>query len=506
MRTGHHAPPSCIRYYGTDGKQILTAGRDRALRYTSVVRDSRSYELSQGSLIKKAIGLGVSVDNLKYPPVTAMSSSSIRSKDWEDVLTAHSEDSSARTWRVQDKRLGAWEFGVAEGDVQAVCVTACGNFGLAGSSTGEIRMWNMQSGKERKSFALTGVAPGDSKPKVMTQAKSKRSKKVAKKTIEAITGLVTDALNTTVIASTLEGKLYFFDFHTTQRLEVMELDSSITALELQRDSGLLACVCDDLVVRVVDIETRRVVRELRGFKGRILDVTFTPDSRWLLATALDSTIRTFDIPTGRLVDAFRTPSIATSLTFSPTGDFLASSHVDSLGVHLWANKAQFSEIALRHIPEEEDVPEIALPSVQGVDDAALQGLEPVGAPEYTDVYTTPDQLSEGLLTLSLLPRSRWTTLLNLDTIKARNKPKEPPKAPEAAPFFLPTVSGLEPRFDVSAAQARDDDPQSARLAPAASFLESEFTRRLAREDEDGDCELRRRFPFQYNLPSRILCR
>jgi U3 small nucleolar RNA-associated protein 21 len=48
LRGGHHAPPTCIRYYGEDGKQILTAGRDRALRYTSVVRDSRSHELSQG--------------------------------------------------------------------------------------------------------------------------------------------------------------------------------------------------------------------------------------------------------------------------------------------------------------------------------------------------------------------------------------------------------------------------------------------------------------------------
>jgi U3 small nucleolar RNA-associated protein 21 len=258
----------------------------------------------------------------------------------------------------------------------------------------------------------------------------------------------------------------------------MELDSSITALDLQRDSGLLSVICDDLVVRVVDVETRRVVRELRGFKGRILDTVFTPDSRWLIATSLDSTVRTFDIPTGRLVDAFRTPSIATSVTFSPTGDFLATSHVDSLGVHLWANKAQFSEVALRHIPEEEDVPEIALPTVQGVDNETLEGLEPIGAPEYTDIYTTPDQLADGLLTLSLLPRSRWQTLLNLDTIKARNKPKEAPKAPEAAPFFLPTVSGLETRFDVSAAQARDDDPLSARLAPSASFL--------AREDEDGD--------------------
>jgi U3 small nucleolar RNA-associated protein 21 len=48
FRTGHHSPPTCIRYYGDDGKQILTTGRDRALRYTSVVRDSRSHELSQG--------------------------------------------------------------------------------------------------------------------------------------------------------------------------------------------------------------------------------------------------------------------------------------------------------------------------------------------------------------------------------------------------------------------------------------------------------------------------
>lgn len=100
------------------------------------------------------------------------------------------------------------------------------------------------------------------------------------------------------------------------------------------------------------------------------------------------------------------------------------------------------------------------------------------------MYTTPDQLSEGLLTLSLLPRARWTTLLNLETIKARNKPKEPPKAPQAAPFFLPTVAGLEPRFDLAAAQSTDD--ATARLGPAASLMESEFTRRLAREDENGD--------------------
>lgn len=50
FRAGHAAPPHLIRFYGEDGKQLLTAARDRALRCTSVVRDSRSFELSQGKL------------------------------------------------------------------------------------------------------------------------------------------------------------------------------------------------------------------------------------------------------------------------------------------------------------------------------------------------------------------------------------------------------------------------------------------------------------------------
>ena len=31
----------------------------------------------------------------------------------------------------------------------------------------------------------------------------------------------------------------------------------------------------------------------------------------------------------------------------------------------------------------------------------------------------------------------------------RNKPKEAPKVPKSAPFFLPTVLGLETKFDLS---------------------------------------------------------
>ena len=37
----------------------------------------------------------------------------------------------------------------------------------------------------------------------------------------------------------------------------------------------------------------------------------------------------------------------------------------------------------------------------------------------TPAYKSPDQLSDELVTLSLLPQSRWSNLTNLDIIKVR---------------------------------------------------------------------------------------
>ena len=73
-------------------------------------------------------------------------------------------------------------------------MTACGNFGLAGSSTGLISMWNMQSGIKRKSFDV-GPCP----PEAQRFGGTKKER--------CITGLATDPLNRTVMASTLDGTI-----------------------------------------------------------------------------------------------------------------------------------------------------------------------------------------------------------------------------------------------------------------------------------------------------------
>lgn len=102
-------------------------------------------------------------------------------------------------------------------------------------------------------------------------------------------------------------------------------------------------------------------------------------------------------------------------------------------------------------------------------------------------YSTPDQLSDELLTLSLMPRSRWQTLLNLETIKLRNKPTEAPKAPERAPFFLPTLPGVDQRFDFGSTDAKGlEEKQTRRLDMGSANVETDFVRRLLKEDPDSD--------------------
>ena len=110
-----------------------------------------------------------------------------------------------------------------------------------------------------------------------------------KRSDRSITGLATDSLNRVVIANTLDGTLnvglsaihiiytniavvQFFDFQTAKLEYTLVLPSTAPSILLHRDNGLLAIICDDMVVRIVDIETRRIVRELSGFQSRVLDI------------------------------------------------------------------------------------------------------------------------------------------------------------------------------------------------------------------------------------------
>ncbi|AWP14778.1 putative WD repeat-containing protein 36 isoform 2 [Scophthalmus maximus] len=461
-RQGHSAPPTTIHHHGNDGKNILSAGQDGTLQSFSTVHERFNKNLGHGSINRKKEQKkkkGLSYEELRLPSILAFSSAAARQSDWDGIVACHRGRLAATTWNYQRCTMGAHHLQPPsprrDTVATAVDITSCGNFAVIGSSSGRVDVYNLQSGLHRGCY-------GDSE----------------KAHCGAVRGVATDTLNQLTLTAGSDWLLKFWRFKTRKQEEELKLNAAPATMMLHRDSGMLALVLDDFTVLVVDIETRRVVRKFVGHHGNINDMTFSPDGRWLVTVAMDCTIRTWDLPSGCLVDCFLVAMAPVGVSMSPTGDFLATAHIDSLGVYLWTNKSLCGPVGLRPLPADHQPATETLPGVT-VD----QSEQEVTSEEGDDAYKSADQLGAELVTLSLLPESRWKSLLYLDDIKKKNKPVAPPLAPPAAPFFLPTLPGLTPRF--TSPTATEQETQSKLLPSGLSSQRSKFTAALEAALESG---------------------
>ncbi len=92
------------------------------------------------------------------------------------------------------------------------------------------------------------------------------------------------------------------------------------------DGRLLASCCtfDDPTVRIWDVSTREVVRNLVGHSDRIRDVAFSPDGQTLISASRDGTARLWDVQTGRSrIELGGLQDGAGAVEFSPDGSLIA---------------------------------------------------------------------------------------------------------------------------------------------------------------------------------------
>ncbi|KAI3643788.1 hypothetical protein MP228_009952 [Amoeboaphelidium protococcarum] len=442
-RSGHYRPPTQVMYYGEDGRSVLTAAEDNAVRTFCTMRDEQSVELSQGpGLVKKSKSRNMSIDQLKLPLVTGMDSSSNRAKDWNNILACHSKYNVATVWSFDYKRVDKdLSIKAADGKpVTAVCVSNCGNFGVIGTQGGQLTSVNMQSALVRRNYC--GV---DSQ----------------------VVGVHMDALNKHIYSIHEDGVVAMWSFAKGICIKSARLPSEALASEFHKSSNFIAVSCEDQTIYLLEAENLSIVRKFQ-LQSKITSMTMSKDGRWLIASDKSGMVLTFDIPSGHLVDVFKCRDMVTSLSLSPTGDFLATTHSGQLGVYLWANKMQFSNVVLSKV----DLPEAALSGKISV--SQLPGEDSSNADDndsldehFSDsvgfVYHAADQISQDMMTLSIQPKAKWSSLLSLDLIKKRNKPKEVPNAPEQAPFFLPVISGLKSQFDVQPSQIQENDQSQSSI-------------------------------------------
>ena len=355
-------------------------------------------------------------------------------------------------------------------------------------------MFNLQSGIHRQKFP-SPLTPAQARRLKITKANENQEtvssvsgpRKYGQgegKHTKAITGIMVDGLNRTVISCSFDGRIKFWDFLSgILRHEINWSPlTAITASRYHRPSDLIALSCDDLSIRIVDIETKKLVRELWGCVGQISDFCFSNDGRWIIAASMDSAVRVWDLPTGHLINVTHMQSACTALAFSTTGEFLATAHADSVGIDIWTNRTLFTHVPTHHIRHDE-ILKVTRPTAsgeggEGLLDAAFD--EELEFNQGLDVLPSfADQLSDEMMTLSLVPRSRWQILLHLDAIAQRNKPIEPPKAPEKAPFFLPSREGLGKAIT---ATIQETPQQTQQLTPYERFRISRLDRKAAQSE------------------------
>ncbi|XP_035776148.1 WD repeat-containing protein 36-like [Anopheles albimanus] len=466
-REGHAASPTCVRYHGASGRNILSSGEDASLRIFSTASETLNCSLGKASYNRKASKKNKknAEDPFRMPAISYFTSETTRDKEWDSIAALHHGLVQVTTWSFDKRRMGELvlvpeqfqnkcrtEFGVT---ATCLCLTHCGNFVTIGYSSGHVERFNIQSGAHRATYGA---------PKAHQ---------------EHVRGLASDNLNQMIVSGAADGLLKFWRFKEAYAtvvktpIDTMKLGEPITLLRVHRESAMLCAALDDFSVLLVDMDTRVVVRRFEGHRGMVTDVCFSPDSRWLITAAQDCTIKVWDIPSAYLIDHFRVAQICTSLSMSPTGDFLATAHVDYRGINLWANKSLFSHVTLRGLKPDSEAPLLDLPTTVGEESesAWLKETEESGEVEGLEDelerinldYRSPPQLSSELITMSDLAASRWQNLLNLDIIKKRNRPRQAPQKPKSAPFFLPTVAGLDIEFDLSRTDAATADDQQRQL-------------------------------------------
>ncbi|KAF1784390.1 Porphobilinogen deaminase, dipyrromethane cofactor binding site [Phytophthora cactorum] len=293
----------------------------------------------------------------------------------------------------------------------SVAISSCGNYALVGSLGGSVFRYNMQSGEKRGSYPLAAtpkakiirslVLPGSDLSALQADEADKTAADAHNGPVSAV---AVDALNEALVSAGIDGKLKFWGFKKHELRYEIDVGSPISQMELHRDSNLLCVACDDQVLRL-------------------------SDARWLFSSSADASLRVWDIPTGKCVDWMRFQKPVTGLAVSPTGEFLATTHVSHVGIFLWANRSFFTEVFLDSEPTAPILMDMPV-SLNEVDNRDQLGIGTERNPQLS-VSSVKDQQVESVKVedISVQPRA----------IKKRNKPIEPPKAPEQAPFFLQTA-------------------------------------------------------------------
>jgi len=436
-RSGHSGNISKLKFYDDD--TILSAGFDSTVRRFSCVHERHNKNFGTAVASKKS-NTGV------YPPIENFTFEKCREREWDGMISFYKKHKVASSWSIRNCKMGEHNFvhkrflSKSNGSklqtayVTCVNLTSCGNFCLIGYNSGHVDRYNIQSGIFRGSYSSS-----------LNQTKSPVGNDDSAHS-NAVKAICTDSLNQVAVTVGQDKTLKLWSFSSFKMVNQISLDHYPSFACFHSATSMLAIVLEDFSVVILDIESFKVVRKLLGHVGCINDACWSEDGHMIVTASNDCSVRFWDVSLDRMISSFVATTAVKTLTLSPNSALLATSHVGSSSITLWYNSSLYDMVTLHSKPTNKRIDLIDSDS-ESSDESDMECEN--------DVENLLDQLDIGLYTQSTLPSSRWAHLLKLDVIRQRNKPKQPPKKAEAAPFFLTALSSSTALPETSTAEKEE---------------------------------------------------
>lgn len=209
-------------------------------------------------------------------------------------LASGGEDGRVRVWDLWTGRE-LRSFASPEGTPRSVTLTANGEQVLARTSRRQVVVWDVESGAEIRRFRVPGA--------------------------ERCFAAGADGRRAVTVCGANMQALSVWDLHAGKETARLEGHSgALQALALSPDGRLALTGGREPDLRLWDLEASRELRRLSGHTERIKGGAFSPEGRYALSGSWDGTLRLWEVETGRELRSIPTPAHTfDALALSPNG-------------------------------------------------------------------------------------------------------------------------------------------------------------------------------------------
>ncbi|KAH7647037.1 hypothetical protein FG379_002728 [Cryptosporidium bovis] len=446
---------------------------------TSTIQQHQNRIFSQNSL-KKKFNEKQQFPFNRIPPIIDFSFSESRHYDWPNIVTIHEGMHEVFIWSghnfaLTQRLLTLDNNFISNGNKQskyghsqnnyhgltakrralplakAVSVSECGNYVVVGYENGSVYRFNLQSGVCSGEFSFL------------------KNSGIHLQTFEIL--YIHISLSTLVICVSRDLNSYYVTTWSIKPIGHLSTNNICKRLNLDDSKEgerfiskifgyLLAFGFSDGKVVLYDFQSQVISREFQHNSHKITDIAISSDYRWVIVSTISGELFIYDMISSTLIDWVKFNSPVLCCVFDHSNSFIITSHDNSKGVlSVWANKRALTVSVgldgLTSAPSEpfliEDPPEKILyfedseTIIESNKDKKPQTLLKSDSElnlnsELNESKNIDLSQDKKLLSFSGIPFSTLQAILYIDEIKERNKPIEPPKKPESAPFFLPNTT------------------------------------------------------------------